>query len=127
MSLRTPLARAKGLGAAKEGVTHWWRQRLTALALVPLTLWFCFALAALGDAGYESVRAWVAAPLNAVLLLVSIPATLYHGYLGLQVIIEDYVGDHAWRTGLIVASGFAAFLLSAGAMFAVLRLALETS
>ena len=125
MTLRTPLSMVKGLGAAKEGVTHWWRQRLTAIALVPLTLWFCFVVAALPGADYESVRAWIGSPISAVLLIVSAAVALYHGFLGLQVIIEDYVPGHSTRIVLIVVSGFAAVLLAAGAIFAILLMALE--
>lgn len=124
-SLRTPLARAKGLGAAKEGIGHWWHQRLTAAALVPLTLWFCFSIAALPGAEFESVRLWLTTPLNAVLSIVTIAVALYHGYLGVQVIVEDYVQTTWARVGLIVGSGFVALLLGAGAMFAVLLVAFK--
>lgn len=92
MSLRTPLSEAKGLGSAKEGASHWWMQRITAVALVPLAIWFAFAIAMLGGASYETVIAWLQSPIVAVLLILFIVATFYHTQLGLQVIIEDYVG-----------------------------------
>lgn len=122
MSLRTPLSKARGLGAAKTGVSHWWWQRLTALALLPLILWFCFAVASLPSSGYFTVLVWIQSPLVAALLCILILATLYHAYLGLQVVIEDYVAAHAWRMGLIIASGFLAVLLTMVGLLAVLRI-----
>ena len=94
MSLRTPLSEAKGLGSAKEGANHWWMQRLTAVALVPIVIWFTFAVACLGNASYESVVSWLSNPYVAVSLILFIAATFYHTQLGLQVIVEDYV--HGW-------------------------------
>ena len=125
MTMRTPLARAKGLGSAKEGVGHWWHQRLTAMALAPLILWFCTALARLPGADYEKLTTWIAMPVNAVLLVTLIIVALYHGYLGVQVVMEDYVQPRWVRTTLVVISGFAAFLLGLSAIFVVLRLAFE--
>jgi len=125
MTMRTPLATVKGLGAAKEGVGHWWHQRLTALALIPLSLWFCVAIARLPEADYTTLVAWIAAPFNAVLLIALVMASLYHGYLGVQVVVEDYVHPHWVRTLLIVSSGFAALLLSIGAIVVILKLAVE--
>lgn len=125
MTMKTPLARVKGLGAAKEGVDHWWHQRLTALALIPLTVWFCLAIARLPGSDHATLVAWIAAPWNAVLLVALIIAGLYHGYLGVQVVMEDYVHPHWVRTTLIVASGFGAFLLAIAAIFVVLQLAFE--
>ncbi len=94
MSLRTPLSEAKGLGSAKEGVAHWWLQRLTAIALIPLVTWLAFAVSMLGDASYETIRAWLETPHVAILLILFVAATFYHTQLGLQVIVEDYV--HGW-------------------------------
>ena len=94
MSLRTPLSEAKGLGSAKEGAGHWWMQRLTAVALVPLVIWFTYAVACLGNASYESVVSWLSNPYVVVALILFIAATFYHTQLGLQVIVEDYV--HGW-------------------------------
>ena len=91
MSLRSPLARVRGLGATGGGTSHWWAQRLTALALVPLTLWFVASLAALAGADHAVVRAWADSPVVAGLLVLLLVTTFYHTYLGLQVVIEDYV------------------------------------
>lgn len=124
MTLRTPLSRVKGLGSAKEGVSHWWMQRLTAVALVPLTIWFCFSVASIGAADYERMRAWIAAPMVTVILVLLILTTFYHLYLGLQVIIEDYVQARMTKTGVIMAVGFGCILLSAIGVFAVLKIAI---
>ena len=91
MSLESPLGKFLGYGSAKEGTEHWWGQKLTAVALVPLTLWFAVALLGLDALDFATVRAWIAAPLNAILLILLLVAGLYHSMLGLQVIVEDYV------------------------------------
>jgi succinate dehydrogenase / fumarate reductase, membrane anchor subunit len=121
--MRTPLGRAIGLGSAKEGVQHWWAQRVTAVALVPLALWFVSSIIALAGADRAVFAAWVGHPLPAVLLVLLLIATFYHGALGLQVVIEDYIPNEAARLGLIVLMKFAAFLLAGLGIFAVLKLA----
>lgn len=109
MSLQTPLARVLGRGSAREGVEHWWWQRLTAVALVPLGIWFVIAVISLVGAGYPEARAWVTAPLNMVLLIAFSAALLHHAQLGLQVVIEDYVHHEAWKlAGLLAVKGLAA-------------------
>ena len=113
------------MGSAKSGMRHWWHQRLTALTLAPLILWFFTAIARLPGADYEMLVFWIGLPVNAVLLVTLIIVALYHGYLGVQVVMEDYVQPHWVRTTLIIISGFAAFLLGLSAIFVVLRLALE--
>ncbi|HLI10451.1 MAG TPA: succinate dehydrogenase, hydrophobic membrane anchor protein [Alphaproteobacteria bacterium] len=124
MSIRTPLGRVRGLGSAKEGVQHWWMQRLTALALVPLSLWFIFTMVA--HAGYDhgQIVGWLGHPSNAVLLILLLAATFHHAQLGLQVVIEDYVhGEGAKLAGIIIVK-FLAVLLATGAIVGILRLAL---
>lgn len=103
MSLRTPLGRARGLGSAKEGVHHWWQQRLTAVAMVPLVFWFVVSIAANVGADYASMVAWLKNPLNASLLVLLLGAVFHHAQLGLQVVIEDYVHCHAVKTASIAA------------------------
>jgi succinate dehydrogenase / fumarate reductase membrane anchor subunit len=122
-SMRTPMARVRGLGAAKEGVHHWWMQRLTAIALVPLTLWFVVAILSMVGADHAAVKAWMAQPLPAVLTVLLIVATFHHAQLGLQVVVEDYVHHEGAKLTLIVAIKFAALALAALAVFAVLKLA----
>ena len=124
MERRSALGRVRGLGSAKEGVGHWWAQRLTALALVPLTIWFVISVAAHTGADYEAMRAWVSSPLVAGLLILLIVATFYHAYLGIQVVIEDYVHNEMVKiAGLILTKG-AAILLGVVALISVLSIML---
>ncbi len=122
-TLRTPLSQVKGHGSAKEGTHHFWVQRLSAIALVPLVLWLCFSIAALPGTDHATIRAWVGQPFTAVLLLLTIVTAFYHAKLGLQVIIEDYLANHAYRTAAIILSTFICILLACMGVFAVLKIA----
>ena len=124
MSLRTPLSRARGLGSAKEGASHWWMQRLTAIALVPLALWFAFVVASLGGADYETVVAWLRSPAVTVLLVILIAVTFYHLQLGVQVILEDYVQSGWLKITGIVLVNFGCILLAVIGIVALLTIAL---
>jgi succinate dehydrogenase / fumarate reductase membrane anchor subunit len=119
---RTPLARVRGLGSAKDGVGHWWAQRLTAIALIPLVVWFAISLVMLSGADYAAARAWIGSPLVMMLLILTIGVGLHHGQLGLQVVIEDYVGNDGWKLALIVIVKFIAVLFGLGAIVAILRI-----
>jgi succinate dehydrogenase / fumarate reductase membrane anchor subunit len=121
--MRTPLGRAIGLGSAKEGAEHWWSQRLTAIALVPLSLWFVASLISLAGADYVAFTDWVASPLVSVLLILTIGTTFWHALLGTQVVIEDYVHGEGAKLALLVLLRFACFALGLAAVFAVLRIA----
>lgn len=123
MSLRSPLARARGLGAAHNGTHHWWAQRLTSIALLPLVLWFAVAVAVLASADYGQVVAWMAAPVNTILMLALIGALFYHMQLGLQVVIEDYVHGKLSKFATLIAVRFGSALLAIAAIFAVLKVA----
>ena len=120
--LRTPLARARGLGSARAGVHHWWAQRLTAIALIPLVVWFAISLVMMSGADYGSVRAWIGSPLVMMLLVLTISVGLHHGQLGMQVVIEDYVGSDGWKLALIVAVRFIAIFFGLAAIVAILRI-----
>ena len=120
--LRTPLARARGLGSARVGVHHWWAQRLTAIALIPLVVWFAISLVMMSGADYGAVRAWIGSPMVMVLLILTIAVGLHHGQLGLQVVIEDYVHGDGSKLALIVAVRFVAVLFGLAAIVAVLRI-----
>jgi len=120
--LRTPLARARGLGSARVGVHHWWAQRLTAIALIPLVVWFAISLVMMSGADYGAVRAWIGSPVVMVLLILTIAIGLHHGQLGLQVVIEDYVHGDGFKLALIVAVRFIAVLFGLAAIVAVLRI-----
>lgn len=122
---RSQLGRVRGLGAAGAGVEHWWIERVTAMALVPLTLWFVISVLTLLGAEQPVVAAWVSRPWNAVLLLALIAMTFHHAQLGLQVVYEDYIDDAALRTAVILATKAAALLLGLAAALAVLKLALH--
>ena len=119
---RTTLARARGLGSAKDGVGHWWAQRLTAIALIPLVVWFAISLVMLSGADYAVVRAWIGSPLVMMLLILTIGVGLHHSQLGMQVVIEDYVGSDGWKLALIVIVKFIAVLFGLGAIVAILRI-----
>jgi succinate dehydrogenase / fumarate reductase, membrane anchor subunit len=120
--MRTPLSRAIGLGSAKEWVDHWWAERITAIALVPLTLWFVIAVIELAGADRAAFVEWVRHPVPAVLLVLLLIATFYHNALGLQVVIEDYVGNEALRFGLVIIMKLASVVLATLGIFAVLKL-----
>jgi len=124
MSLRTPLANARGLGSAKEGVDHWWKQRLTAIALVPLMLWLGFSVATIGVADYYSVVAWIGNPVNSALLILTLAVGFWHGALGLQSVIEDYINGEASKLVVLVLVQFAAVVLALAGILSVLRIAL---
>lgn len=121
MSLRTPLGRVLGLGAAKEGVEHWWMQRVSAVALVLLTIWFIVSLLTLGELRYENVHAWLTRPVNGALLVLLVITLMYHSQMGVQVIIEDYVPRKGVKVASLIASQFVHVALGAIAVFAVLR------
>jgi succinate dehydrogenase / fumarate reductase membrane anchor subunit len=122
--LRSPLGRAFGLGSAKEGVAHWWAQRITALALVPLALWFVASVVELTGADHALVVAWVHQPLVAMLLILLVVATFYHGALGLQVVIEDYVANEGLRLGLVIAIRLLAIVFVVRGILAIINLSL---
>jgi succinate dehydrogenase / fumarate reductase, membrane anchor subunit len=124
MSLRTPLGRVLGLGAAKDGVQHWWVQRLTSVALVPLTIWFVVSLLALPALDHATVSAWLRQSWSALLLILLLLTAGWHSQLGMRVVVEDYVHDTGLRTLVLVLLTFAHVLLAAAAVLAVLRVAL---
>src|SRR5215470_17575348 len=122
--MRSPLGRARGLGSAKSGATHWWVQRVTSLALVPLTLWFLCAMVRMIGASREDVAYWMAGPLPIVLMIALVIATFHHLQLGMQVVIEDYVDNDALRLGSILLVKGLCVLLALACIVAVLRLGL---
>jgi len=122
--MRSPLGRAIGLGSAKEGVEHWWRQRVTAVALVPLTLWFVIAVIGLVGADHAVFVAWVRSPMPAILLVLLLVATFYHTALGLQVVIEDYIHREGMRLAALLIMRFLCIVFAVRGIFAVLKMAL---
>jgi succinate dehydrogenase / fumarate reductase membrane anchor subunit len=120
----TPLGRARGLGAAHDGVGHWTTQRLTAISNAVLVLWFVFSAMALAGAGYDEVRAWLASPLAATLMILLVISVFYHAPLGLQVVIEDYVEHPGLRIAAVVLVRLLAAGLAVACIVAVLIVAL---
>lgn len=124
MSLRTPMRRVLGAGSAKGGVHHWWVQRLTALALVPLSAWFTVSLLALPSFDHATVAAWMGQSSTALLLILLLLVAAWHSRLGLQVVVEDYVPRVGARTVTLVVINFVHVLLAAAGVLAVLKVAL---
>lgn len=122
MDMRSHLGRARGLGSTNEGVGHWWMQRLTGIALIPLTLWFVYSAIHLSGASHAEFTEWVGTRSNPVLLVLLIISMFHHGQLGLQVVIEDYIHSEGPKVTLLVLTKFAAIFLGASSIFAVLRL-----
>lgn len=126
MSLRTPLGVALGRGAARAGVHHWWVQRVTAVALVPLTLWLLFSLSRLPLADQAAVTDWIAAGWHPVLLCLTILVMAWHSVLGVQVVIEDYVHVKLTRTVTLLLVNFIHVVVAAAGIYAVLRVAFRS-
>lgn len=124
MSLRSPLSKAIGLGSAGHGFSHWWWQRVTAIALIPLSLWFVVNVIGLFGAPFAVVQAWLAQPLNATLMLLFVLTTLFHGQTGLQVVIEDYIHTKWLNLSLLLLIKFAAALLAVYAVLSILKVVL---
>jgi succinate dehydrogenase / fumarate reductase membrane anchor subunit len=122
--MRSQLGRARGLGAAKSGAQHWWLQRVTAIALVPLTLWFVCAALRLVGASHEQLLAWIGAPIPVVLLIALVLANFYHLALGLQVVVEDYVPGETKRMATLLVIKGVIFLLTLTCLVSILKLGL---
>ncbi len=122
--MASPLKRARGLGAAKDGVGHWWSQRLTAVALIPLLLWLTASLITLAGSDYSAFLAWLEAPLTAGLMILLLIALFHHTVLGLQVIIEDYINSDMVRFAMIMLLQLAGFALAIVGILATLYIAL---
>ena len=119
MSLQAPLAKVLGHGSAKRGSDHWWGQRLTAISLVPLTIWFAIAVMSLPHGNFEMVAAWIADPLNSILMILLVLSMTYHANLGLQVVIEDYVHGAA-GVAMVIVIKFAHVALAVAGIYAVI-------
>jgi succinate dehydrogenase / fumarate reductase membrane anchor subunit len=123
-SYRTPLARARGLGAAKHGVTHWISERVTAIALVPLTLWAAFGVLRLAAGDYGFAVAWISDPLNATLMVLTLAISFWHMHAGLRVVVEDYIEVALTKSALLILNLFVCGLAGALAVFSILKVAL---
>jgi succinate dehydrogenase / fumarate reductase membrane anchor subunit len=124
VSLRSPLRRVTGLGSARGGSGHWFAQRVSAVALVLLGLWFTFALVTLGGATHANVVGWLASPWSSALAILLVIVAAWHALLGLQVVIEDYVPDHGQRMAVLLVVKFTFVVATVVGVLAVLRIAL---
>jgi succinate dehydrogenase / fumarate reductase, membrane anchor subunit len=122
-NLRTDLARVRHLGSAKEGVRHWWVQRLTAIALVPLGIWFVVSAVQLAGLPLEEFRLWLKTGANFLLLALFVIALFWHMQLGLQVVLEDYVHEEKAKTTLLILNIFVCFFLGAFSLVALVKVA----
>ena len=122
MILKTPLARVLGLGSAKDGVDHWWWQRLTAIAIVPLGIWFVWSVVRLAGADHVEAAAWLQSPLNASLFLFFVIAGFWHASLGLQVVVEDYIHTEWMKMAVLIVIKLLVALFSMIAALLVLRI-----
>jgi succinate dehydrogenase / fumarate reductase membrane anchor subunit len=123
IAMRSALGRVRGLGSAKGGTHHWWLQRLTSIALLPLTIWFAFSAALLAGASHAETIAWIGRPWNAVLLLATIALVFHHIAAGMQVIFEDYANQEWAKMSSILAVKAICALLAIASALAVLRIA----
>ncbi len=122
-SMQTPLHKVQGLGASHTGTGHFWYERLTSVALIPLTLWFGYAMLGLVNASEVASISFLARPLNALLMAAFVIITLYHVKLGLQVVIDDYVHGAGSKMLLVLVVRFAVIATGSTALFAILRIA----
>ena len=122
MGIRNPLQRVRGLDSAKSGTEHWWHQRLTSVALVPLSVFLVILMVSLIGADHATVVARVGHPLVAVGLILTLVAIAWHMQLGMQVIIEDYVNSPGWKVSALIANTFFAVVIAVLGVFAVLKI-----
>jgi len=124
MDYRSPLAKVRGLGSANAGTSHWWMQRVTAVALIPLSYWLIIFLDLSLNASYQQTAAWLASPFNAICVVSWVIAVFYHAAMGLQVVIEDYVSPEGWKITSIWSVYLIFLFLALAALIAILRIIL---
>ena len=121
MGLQHPIGRVRGLGSAKSGSHHWWSQRITAIALVPLTLWFVYSALTLAGSDYDAGVKWLAQPTNGIFMGLLVISTFHHLQLGLQVVIEDYVHHEAVKLTALVIMKLSSIGLAVAATFSIIK------
>lgn len=121
--IKTPLARARGLGSARDGVEHWFQQRVTAIANIPLVIWFVYSVVDLAGADYATFTNWLQQPLNAILMILFIISTFYHAKLGTQVVVEDYIHDEGFKIVKLIGMKLFFFGIGVACIFSILKIA----
>ncbi|MFC1460521.1 succinate dehydrogenase, hydrophobic membrane anchor protein [Microvirga arabica] len=124
VSMRTPLARVKGLGASGHGVEHWWIHRMTAVSNIPLIIAFVIIVAALAGSSYQEATSIISHPLVAIILLLAVISVVNHMRLGMQIIIEDYVHDKGLKIAAVIANNFYAVIIGVACLYAILKVSL---
>ncbi|VAX03151.1 Succinate dehydrogenase hydrophobic membrane anchor protein [hydrothermal vent metagenome] len=124
MSFNTPISKVRGLGSARNGTHHWWMQKIAAVALIPLTIWFVASIVQMTNADYFTVRTWLSSPIPAILMLIYIVIAIYHLRLGLQAIVEDYIHSEGMKVGLQFSILFGCTIIAVASIFSVLKIAL---
>lgn len=122
--IKTPLGRARGLGSAGHGVDHWMKQRITAIANIPLVLWLVFSIVSLKGASHAEFTSWLAEPINAILMILFILSTFYHAKLGSQVVTEDYIHSEGFKFFKLIGQKLFFFGLAVACIFSILKIAL---
>ena len=122
--LRSNLSRVRGLGSTREGVHHWWAQRMSAVALIPLSMWFIFSLITLTGADYTSFHTWASEFGNSVFLVLFLVTLFHHAQLGVTVVIEDYVHSEPVKMAMVLIVKYGTMLFAASSIFAVLKISL---
>ena len=125
VSMRTPLARVKGLGASGHGVEHWWIHRVTAVSNVPLIISFVIIIAALAASpSYQDAIAIISHPLVAIILILAVISVTNHMRLGMQTVIEDYIHDKGQKIAAVIANNFYALIIWVACLYAILKISL---
>jgi succinate dehydrogenase / fumarate reductase membrane anchor subunit len=122
--MQTPLAKARGLGSAGHGSSHWLAQRVTAIANIPLVIWLVYSIVGLAGVNYDLFVYWLSQPINAVLMILFVLNSFYHAAMGLQVVIEDYVHCECMKIAAIIGVKLGLFALGVACVFSVLKVAL---
>ena len=124
VSMRTPLARVKGLGASGHGVEHWWIHRMTAVSNIPLIIAFVIIVAALAGSDFVRAIEIISHPLVAIILILAVISVTNHMRLGMQIIIEDYVHDKGYKIAAVIANNFYAVIIAVACLYAILKVSL---
>lgn len=120
--LRSPIAKVKGLGSSGDASHHFWITRLTALALIPLVIWFCFSIASLPTVTHQALINWLDSPFNSIMTILLIIIGFHHGQLGMQVIFEDYISTHKIRIPAIIITKFIAYFMIALGVYSIAKI-----